>query len=252
LKITITDNLKVMCFSVNVNLIKEELENRYGATFLDPDKYRPSYYYHAFGLPEMPAICSGKRDKIQLLKWGLIPSWVKTTENANDIRYKTFNARSESIDSKPSFSGSFRSKRCLIPVKGFFEWQHIGAKKIPWYIHRADDDIISFAGLWDEWVESRTGEIFNTFSIITTDANDLMAVIHNSKKRMPVILDKSTESRWIDLSSNQAEVSQLLKPCPSEILSAYTISDLVNNKSSDRNTPEVIKPFKWNIEGTLF
>jgi putative SOS response-associated peptidase YedK len=241
-----------MCFSVNVNLIKEELENRYGATFLDPDKYHPSYYYHAFGLPEMPAICSGRSDKIQLLKWGLIPSWIKTSENAEEIRYQTFNARSESIDNKPSFSGSFRSKRCLIPVKGFFEWQHSGTKKIPWYIHKADDDIISFAGLWDEWIESRTGEKTNTFTIITTNANDLMAVVHNSKKRMPVILDKSGESRWIDLSITDEEALALLKPCPSEILRAYTIGNLVNERSSERNTPEVIKPFKWNMEDTLF
>jgi len=241
-----------MCFSVNVNLIKEELENRYGANFLDPDKYHPSYYYHAFGLPEIPAICSGKRDSIQLLKWGLIPSWVKTAENADEIRYKTFNARADSIDSKPSFSGSFRSKRCLIPVKGFYEWQHAGSKKIPWYIHRADDDIISLAGLWDEWVESRTGEKMTTFTIITTDANDLMAVVHNSKKRMPVILERSTEFKWLDLSITDSEALSLLKPYPSEILKAHTISNLVNDQSSDRNTPEVIKPFNWNIEGTLF
>ena len=88
-------------------------------------------------------------------------------------RYKTFNARAESISSKPSFSGSFKSKRCLIPVKGFFEWQHAGNEKIPWYIYHADEEIFSFAGLFDQWVETSTGETFNTFSIITTDANDL-------------------------------------------------------------------------------
>jgi putative SOS response-associated peptidase YedK len=241
-----------MCFSVNVNLIKEELENRYGATFLDPDKYHPSYYYHAFGLPEMPAICSGRTDKIQLLKWGLIPSWVKTTESANDIRYKTFNARLESIDNKPSFSGSFRSRRCLIPVKGFFEWQHAGEKKIPWYIHRADDDIISFAGLWDEWVENHTGEIINTFSIITTEANDLMAVIHNSKKRMPAILDKTEEKRWLDLSYEPSESLKLLKPCSPDLLKAHTISPLINDKNADRNRPELIKHFFWKTDDTLF
>ena len=82
-----------MCFSVNVNLVKEELENRYGATLIDPDKYRPSYYYHAFSLPEIPAVCSGSPDVIQLLKWGLIPSWTRNIDDANVIRYKTFNAR---------------------------------------------------------------------------------------------------------------------------------------------------------------
>ena len=241
-----------MCFTVNVNLVKEELENRYGATFLDPDKYHPSYYYHAFGLPELPAICSGKPDEIQLLRWGLIPSWVKSKTVADSIRFKTFNARAESIDSKPSFSGSFISKRCIIPVKGFFEWQHRGAKKNPWYIYHSNDEIISLAGLWDEWVETTTGELFSTFSIVTTDANELMAGIHNSKKRMPVILDRQTEKLWIDLEREKNETLEILKPCPSEMLKAYTISDLVNKKSSDRNTPEVIRPFNWDIEETLF
>jgi putative SOS response-associated peptidase YedK len=241
-----------MCFSVNVNLVKEELENRYGATFLDPDRYSPSYYYHAFGLPDIPAICSGKQDKIKLLKWGLIPSWIRSREDADEIRFKTFNARAETIENKPSFSASFSSKRCIIPVKGFFEWQHKGIKKIPWYIFHANDEIISLAGLWDEWVETTTGEMFSTFTIITTDANELMADIHNSKKRMPVILDKHAEKQWIDLKTDKKESLDLLKPCPSDVLSAYTIGDLVNRKSSDRNTPEVIRPYRWENEGSLF
>jgi putative SOS response-associated peptidase YedK len=241
-----------MCFSVNVNLVKEELENRYGATFLDPDKYSPSYYYHAFGLPELPSICSGKTNEIQLLKWGLIPHWVKTKSDADEIRFKTFNARAESVDTKPSFSASFASKRCIIPVKGFFEWQHIGAKKIPWYITSRNDEIMSLAGLWDVWVESSTGEAFSTFTIVTTDANDLMADIHNSKKRMPVILDRQTEKLWINMEISKKDSLEILKPCPSEILDAWTISDLVNKKSSDRNTPDVIKPYNRETGGTLF
>jgi putative SOS response-associated peptidase YedK len=233
-----------MCFSVNVNLVKDELENRYGASFPDRDRYQPSYYYHAFGLPELPAICKGSHDKIQLLRWGLIPSWIKTTTDAEAIRFKTFNARAESINSKPSFSGSFRSKRCLIPVKGFFEWQHSGNEKIPWYIYHADEEIFSFAGLFDQWIETSTGETFNTFSIITTDANDLLAVIHNSKKRMPVILDRKSEFDWISPDISPDEAHAMLKPCPSDILKAHTISNLINNKAANRNTPEVIRPFE--------
>ena len=241
-----------MCFSVNVNLVKDELENRYGATFPDRDRYQPSYYYHAFGLPDLPAICSGSAERIQLLKWGLIPSWVKSIDNANVIRYKTFNARAETIDTKPSFAVPFKSKRCLIPVKGFFEWQHFGTSKIPWYIYHSDNEIFSIAGVFDQWVESRTGEIFNTFSIITTDANDLMAVVHNSKKRMPAILDKSSEDKWISLTTTPADALALLKPCPSEILKAHTISKLLNDKSANRNTPEVIRPYNWPGNNPLF
>jgi len=241
-----------MCFSVNVNLVKEELENRYGATLIDPDKYRPSYYYHAFGLPEMPVICSGSTSRIQLLKWGLIPSWTKTIADANVIRFKTFNARAESIDSKPSFSSSFKTKRCIIPVKGFFEWQHVGKEKIPWYICHSENEIISFAGLYDEWTSNNTGETFTTFTVITTTANEMMAEIHNSAMRMPAILDKESESLWIDLSASSSDLMNLLKPSPSEILTAHTIGPLVNDKSVNRNTPEVIRPYNYNHGNLLF
>jgi putative SOS response-associated peptidase YedK len=235
-----------MCFSVNVNLVKDELENRYGAKFPGEYRYQPSYYYHAFGLPEMPAICSDAPDRVQLLIWGLIPSWTRSLDDANTIRYKTFNARAESIDSRPSFSKPFKSRRCLVPVKGFYEWQHFADKKIPWYIYHSGEEIFSIAGIFDKWVETSTGEIFSTFSLITTDANDLMAVIHNSKKRMPVILDRSDELKWISLTTSPEDALSLLKPCPSDLLKAHTVSNLVNNKNANRNTPEVIRPYSWD------
>jgi putative SOS response-associated peptidase YedK len=238
-----------MCFTVNVNLVKDELENRYGAEFPDHDRFQPSYYYHAYGLPEIPAICSEYPEKISLLKWGLIPFWVKSIQDADEIRYKTFNARAETVNTKPSFSGAFKSKRCIIPVAGFFEWQHIGNKKIPWYIYNADNEIMSLAGIYDRWVENTTGEIYTTFSIITTDANELMAEIHNSKKRMPAILEKSTERMWINTSLSSGESLSLLRPCPVDILKAHTISDLVNDRSANRNTPEVIRAFERGDPG---
>jgi putative SOS response-associated peptidase YedK len=241
-----------MCFSVNVNLVKEELENRFGATFLDPDKYHPSYYYHASGLPGMPVICSEKPDMIRLMQWGLIPAWVKTRESADEIRYKTFNARAESVDSKPSFTASFSSRRCVVPVKGFYEWQHTADRKIPWYIYRSDKEIMSLAGLWSEWVDTSTGELINTFSVITTDANKLMADIHNSKKRMPVIIEKSSESLWLDMHAGKEDLKKLLEPYPDDILSAYTISDLINRTSVDRNSAEIIKPYNWKKGDLLF
>jgi len=241
-----------MCFTVNVNLVKEELEERYGVNFPDKYRYEPSYYYHAYGLPEIPAICSEDPGTVRLLKWGLIPSWVKTKDDAEEIRYKTFNARSESIESKPSFSSSFKLKRCIIPVKGFFEWQHVGNKKIPWYIYSSDDEILTLAGLFNDWVETRTGEVISTFTIITTDANEMMAEIHNSKKRMPAILGRSDEKKWIDTSTALSEAYEMLKPCPSKILKAHTISPLINDRNTNRNTPELIRPFNYKSPGALF
>ena len=241
-----------MCFTVNVNLIREELENRYGATLNDPDKYRPSYYYHAFALPDIPALCSSYPGSLKLLKWGLIPSWTRSSEDANEIRYKTFNARAESIDTKPSFSSSFKTMRCIIPLRGFFEWQHAGKEKVPWYIYHADNEILSIAGLYDEWIENNTGEKFTTFSIVTTDANKLMSEIHNSGKRMPAILDRDSELKWLDISLPAGDVKKLLKPSGENILKAHTVSPLVNSKSANRNTAEVIKPFNYNQQQLLF
>jgi putative SOS response-associated peptidase YedK len=235
-----------MCFTVNINLIREELENRYGATLIDHDKYRPSYYYHAFSLPELPALCSGYPGSLRLLKWGLIPSWTRSLDDANEIRLKTFNARSESLNTRPSFASSFKTKRCIIPLRGFFEWQHVGREKVPWYIYMADNEIMSVAGLYDEWIENNTGEIYTTFTIVTTDANILMSEIHNSKKRMPAILDKKSESQWLDISINPNDIKNILKPLPEDILKAHTVSPLVNSRTIDRNTPEVIKPYNYN------
>jgi putative SOS response-associated peptidase YedK len=241
-----------MCFTVNVNIIKEELENRFGATFIDPDKYRPSYYYHAFGLPELPVVCSDSPGNLKLMKWGLIPSWTKNDEDAKVIRFKTFNARSETISQKPSFSGSLKRQRCIIPVKGYFEWQHIGREKIPWYIYHAEDQILSFAGLYNRWTSNTTGEAIDTFSIITTDANTLTSEIHNSGKRMPAILDKGAELKWLNLSLTENEITGLLKPAPEHILKAHTVSPLINDKTANRNTPQVIQPYKYITNSLLF
>ena len=241
-----------MCFTVNVNLVKEELENRFGASFLDPDKYRPSYYYHAFSFPKLPAICSDKPDTIKLITWGLIPSWVKNQRVATEIQLKTFNARAETLSSKPSFSGPFSKRRCLIPVKGFYEWQHVGEKKIPWYVSRADDEIMSLAGLWDEWHNEETSEILTTFSIVTTKANELMSKIHNSALRMPVVLERTAESKWLDLSITKVETEKMVLPYRDNILKAHTIGDLINKKSGNRNNPEIIKPYAQQVEGDLF
>lgn len=240
-----------MCFTVNVNLIKEEIEKRYGINFPDKYRYEPSYYYHAFSFPELAAICSGY-STVRFLKWGLIPSWVRNASGAASIRTKTFNARSESLDSKHSFSSSFKSKRCIIPVRGFYEWQHAGRMKIPWYIYSADGGILSLAGLYSRWFSKENGEIVETCSIITTGANEMMAAIHNSKKRMPAVLDRNDEQPWINPDSSPAFLSEMLRPCPEDVLAAHTIAPLINDRTKVRNTPEITREYIWDIPDTLF
>src|SRR5216110_2044366 len=120
----------------------------------------------------------------RLLTWGLIPSW------SNDGK-GFINARAETLEEKPSFSESFRLRRCLIPADGFYEWQRSGKIAQPYYFQMKDESPFAFAGIWDEW--QGDGKAIASCAIITTTANELLASIHN---RMPVILPSESEDKW--------------------------------------------------------
>jgi putative SOS response-associated peptidase YedK len=240
-----------VCFTVNVNIVREELEERYGADLIDHDKYRPSYYYHAYSLPLMPVVCSDDPASLRLFRWGLIPSWAEDEKAANEIMVKTFNARSETIETKPAFRESFISRRCLVPVRGFFEWQHIGGRKIPWYISLRGEDIFSLAGIWDSW-KMKGGVSLNTFSVVTTRANELMSEIHNTKKRMPVILPAAAEKLWLKEVLDKTSAAALMEPVADEMLEAHTVSPLITNARADRNRQELIMPYNYPVQGLLF
>jgi putative SOS response-associated peptidase YedK len=167
-----------------------------------------------------------------MLRWGLIPSW------ANDpgIGNKMLNARSETAADKPSFRGAMRRRRCLIAASGFFEWQKVGSKKQPYYIHSRDDGPLAFAGLWERW-DKGEGPV-ESCTILTTGANDLMRPLHD---RMPVILDAQDFDRWLDAATQEAdEVTPLLVPCPEGVLTNYAISTRVNNVRNQG--PRCIEP----------
>jgi len=236
-----------MCFTVNINLVKEELEKRYGVDFLDHEQYRPSYYYHAHSLPLLPVVTS---DRILLMQWGLIPSWTSSTSQAQTMRRSTFNARAESISEKPAFAESFESRRCILPVSGFYEWQHHAAIKIPWYIYASDNSILSLGCIWSEWTDKESGVVYRTFSIVTTEANNLLSVIHNSARRMPLVIAREDVDNWI--SGNQMTCEKLMHPAPEEALSAHTISSIISSRSANKNTPEITKPYQYYITGSLF
>ncbi|MDT8401508.1 MAG: SOS response-associated peptidase [Bacteroidales bacterium] len=242
-----------MCFTVNVNITREELEKRYNTAFIDHENYRPSYYYHAGSLPELPVTgFFGDEYNIRMLKWGLIPGWAEGEEEAQKIRYMTFNARAETLAKKPSFKEPFRRSRCIIPVRGFYEWQRTGGKKIPWYIYPSQPGIMMLAGLYDSWRNPADGKDILTFTIITTRANKLLSEIHNTKKRMPVILHDGDLEKWIDYKSDEAEIDTIFEPFPDDALKAHTIGPLITKQKINRNTPALIKEYKYPGQSMLF
>ena len=209
-----------MCYTIEINLTREQLEKRFGARFSNKDEFIKGRKISAFSLPKLPVISSDSPERINLMTWGLIPSWVKDEENAKIIRMKTFNAMAETLSEKPSYRNSFKSKRCLVLVNGFYEWQHAGKEKIPYFITLKDHEAFTLAGLYDNWLNKNTGEILNTFTIITTQANPMMEVIHNTKKRMPAILPPSKEKEWLNLSLKPQEVQDFLNPFDENLMKA--------------------------------
>lgn len=240
-----------MCFTVNINLTRNALEIRFGAKFRDPSSFHPGYYFNAFEIPDLPVIQTEDPESINLVKWGLIPFWVRDSRAASEIRLKTFNARAETIREKPSFRGTVKSKRCLVLCRGFYEWQHRGSDKIPHYIYLEGERPLALAGLYDDWTDRETGEVFQTCSIITMAANPLMEKIHNSKKRMPVMLKEGEEYSWINPELGADEAVKHLSAVPEEEMRFHTISMLISKQGVDKNVPELVKPFSYE-SGNLF
>ena len=142
------------------------------------------------------------------------------------------NARSETVADKPAYRNAFRKRRCLIPADGFYEWQkakQTGGKKQPYFIHMADGQPFAFAGLWESW--DKGGELIESCTILTTQANDLMRPLHD---RMPVILDVKNYERWLDpAQQDPKKLEPLLVPYRSEEMAAYPVSTLVNSPRND-------------------
>jgi putative SOS response-associated peptidase YedK len=231
-----------MCYFVEINLARKELEKHFGISMPEDPRYTPGFFHSAFTKPYLPVITNNDPGKIQLFRWGLIPAWVKDKQTADKILAGTFNARAESIWEKPSFRASARYKRCLVPAHGFFEWHTEGKKKTPFYIKRKDNSPFSFAGLYEVWTDFSTGEILQTFSIITTQANSMMEKIHNLKKRMPVILYPENERNWIKNDIEKDDLSKFLQPFPDHLLDAWPVNKEKILGKSDLSDPSIIEP----------
>lgn len=196
-----------------------------------------------FNLPEIPQLKDrfnitpsqhvavvrnqGDHNRLDLLKWGLVPVWAKDS----NIGSQLISARCETVLEKPAFRHAIKYRRCIIPVSGFYEWERSGEhKKQPWYIRMTDDSPLCLAGLWEAW-KMPSGNELETFAIVTTASNELIAPLNES---MPLILQPDSCALW--LSHNMHDPEQLLpfyQPFPASALTAYKVSDLVNNPHVD-------------------
>ncbi|MBC8083663.1 MAG: SOS response-associated peptidase [Hymenobacter sp.] len=208
-----------MCGRYTTLTPRPVLEKRFEAAFAadsDPN-------YNAAPSQRLPVILNTAPGRIQLLQWGLIPGWVKDLKTAP----KPINARAETLPEKPSFRQLLQRRRCLVPADSFYEWQVTAQGKVPHRILLRTEEPFAFAGLWDEWLDKASGEVRPTFTIVTTEPNELMRPLHN---RMPVLLQgRAAELAWLDDAVSAAAHQALLRPYPAELMRAYAVTSRVNS-----------------------
>jgi putative SOS response-associated peptidase YedK len=167
----------------------------------------------------------GKR-QLALVRWGLLPSWVKDPKTFTLL----INARGESASDKPAFRAAMKRRRCLIPADGFYEWQAVAGRKRPFYVRAKSRAPLAFAGLWETWT-GPNGEEMETAAIVTTRANRTLAAIH---ERMPVVVAPEAFDLWLNCAEVDAKTAEaLIQPAPDNLLEAYEISTAVNRTAND-------------------
>ncbi len=186
-------------------------------------------HYNIAPMTDVPIVrigTDGERELVRM-RWGLVPRWAKDPS----IGTKMINARGETVHDKPSFRTAYRRHRCLIPADGFYEWMSVGAgehaRKQPMHIGMKDRSLFAFGGLFERW-RSEADEVLDTCTIVTTEANSLLAAVH---ARMPMIVAPQDYARWLD--PGNAEVADLIAPFPAEAMAYYPVSTRVNNVRHD-------------------
>ena len=192
--------------------------------------------YNIAPTQQIPVVLEDSSDDgrtLEMMHWGLIPSWAKDPS----IGARMINARAETVSEKPSYRSAFKKRRCLIVADGFYEWKKTDAGKQPYYLRLKDESPFGFAGLWESW-SMDGGEELRSVTIITTEPNEVAAEIHN---RMPVILPPDLYDAWLETDNDdQEELLSMLSPYPAEEMEAYPVSKRVNRPANDE--PGVLEP----------
>lgn len=182
--------------------------------------------YNAAPTLLLPIIRGGEDRELAALKWGLIPPWAKDLKEGAHMN----NARGETVSEKPSFRAAFKRRRCLVPMSGFYEWKATAAGKIPHYFSMINAEQFAAAGIWEHW-KGPDGQVIESYAIITTDANEIMAPVHD---RMPVILPAEAIDAWLDPDyEDTTGLKELLVPYPADEMQERAVSTRVNSSRNE-------------------
>lgn len=206
---------------------KKQLVKEYFDAVSDEPEWTPRY--NIAPTQPVPVIRQNPKEprrEMSMMHWGLIPSWAKDSSGAT----RMINARSETAATIPAFRDPFKSRRCLIPADGFYEWQRTGKTKQPYCFEVNEGGLFAFAGLWDRWKDA-DGKTIETCLILTTTPNAVSSAVHG---RMPVILDPDSYDLWLDPGmTNVRTASDMLKPYDARLMRCYPVSTRINHVSND-------------------
>jgi putative SOS response-associated peptidase YedK len=215
-----------MCGRYKLSRRKQIIEEHFDTDSGDED-WSPRY--NIAPTQPVPVIRQHPKEPVRelsLMRWGFIPSWAKDSSVAAQM----INARAETASTKPAFRDSLKSRRCLIPADGFYEWARTGKTKQPYCFEVGEGELFAFAGLWDRWKDG-TGRVLETCSILTTTPNAVTSAVHD---RMPVILDPDSYDLWLDPGMTKVEaVSDLLRPCDALQMRCFPVSSRINSVVND-------------------
>ncbi|MCB0976597.1 MAG: SOS response-associated peptidase [Acidimicrobiales bacterium] len=183
--------------------------------------------YNVAPTTDVYAVVENESRHLEAFHWGLVPFWAKDPSVGN----RMINARADTLATKNAYRQAFKRRRCIVPADGFYEWHKIAGHKVkqPYFIHRVDDEPLAFAGLWEAWKPkgAEDDEVLRSTTIVTTDANATMSVIHD---RMPVILPPSKWAEWLDPANEDVDsLAGLLVPAPPQLLTMHPVSTDVGN-----------------------
>lgn len=230
-----------MCGRVTLTSSAREIAEQF-AFEADPDVALEPRYNVAPGqdVATVREDAAGRR-VLAFERWGLVPHWARDPA----IGSRLINARAETVATKPAFRDAFRRRRCLVPVDGFYEWSGTGASRRPYLFRRPDRRLLGIAGLYERW-HGEGGEVVDTCTLITTDANAALAPFHD---RMPVILAPDDHPRWLDRDLRAPDaLLPLLAPCPADWLESTPVSTRINDVRNDDPSCLVPEP----VSGSLF
>jgi putative SOS response-associated peptidase YedK len=222
----------LMCGRFTVKATWAELVALYRLTMdAPPHNVRPRYNVCPTDPVDVVTAEEGQRELIPM-RWGLVPRW--WSKPLKELRVATFNARAETVETKPVFRDAFNRTRCLIPMSGNYEWQATAGEKQPWYFTPADGSpLLTAAGLWDEWKDRATGERLKSCTMIITKPNDFVAEVHD---RMPVLLTEGQFAPWLNGDSE----TEMLAPAPNDYLQRWPVSKRVNSSKADADDATLI------------